>query len=221
MDLKLGRGKLRRHLYMGCRRDGKALVSALKWLFRQDTNMDSWTFNKIAGAVLGTCLMVLGLQNISAGVYKPELPAADKQGFLIEVAAAEEPAAGAGGEAAAVSLGTLLASADATKGATVAKTCAACHDFTKGGPNKVGPNLYEVVERGIGSHEGYAYSEAMLGHKADKWSYDNLDVYLKAPKKYVVGTKMAFGGIGNEKKRADLIAYLASLSDAPKPFPAP
>lgn len=183
--------------------------------------MDSWTFNKIAGAVLGTALMVLGLQNVSKGIYHAEAPAADKQGFLIEVAAAEE-AAPAGGEAGpAKSLGTLLASADVTKGATVAKACAACHSFDKSGPNKTGPNLYEVVERGIGAHEGYAYSEAMLGHKADKWSFDNLDVYLKAPKKYIVGTKMAFGGIGNDAKRADLIAYLASLSEAPKPYPAP
>ncbi len=182
--------------------------------------MDSWTFNKIAGAVLGTALMVLGLQNLSAGVYRAEAPAKDKQGFLIEVAEATEPGAPADG-AAAASLGTMLASADVTNGASVAKACAACHDFTKGGPNKTGPNLYEVVERSIASHEGYAYSDAMLGHKADKWTYDNLNVYLKAPKKYVVGTKMAFGGIGNDKKRADLIAYLASLSDAPKPFPAP
>jgi cytochrome c len=182
--------------------------------------MDSWTFNKIAGAVLGTALMVLGLQNLSAGVYHAEAPAKDKQGFLIEVAEAAEPGAPADG-AAAASLGTLLASADATNGASVAKACAACHSFEKGGANKTGPNLYEVVERGIAAHEGFAYSEAMLGHKADKWTYDNLNVYLKAPKKYIVGTKMAFGGIGNDKKRADLIAYLASLSDAPKPFPAP
>jgi cytochrome c len=175
---------------------------------------------KVWGAIFGTALMVLGLQNLSSVVYHAEAPAKDKQGFLIEVAEAAEPGAPADG-AAAASLGTLLASADATNGASVAKACAACHSFEKGGANKTGPNLYEVVERGIGVHEGYAYSEAMLGHKADKWTYDNLNVYLKAPKKYIVGTKMAFGGIGNDKKRADLIAYLASLSDAPKPFPAP
>jgi cytochrome c len=182
--------------------------------------MDSWTFNKIAGAVLGTALLVLGLQNLGKGIYHAEAPAADKQGFLIEVAEAAEPGAPADG-AAAVSLGTLLASADATNGASVAKACVACHNFEKGGANKTGPGLYELVDRGIGSHEGYAYSEAMLGHKADKWTFDNLNVYLKAPKKYIVGTKMAFGGIANDKKRADLIAYLGSLSDAPKPFPAP
>ena len=183
--------------------------------------MDSWTFNKIAGAVLGTALMVLGLQNLSAGVYHAEAPAADKQGFLIEVAEATEPGAPADAGAAALSLGTLLASADATKGAAVAKACAACHNFEKGGANKTGPDLWDVVERPIASHEGFSYSAALTADKGKPWTYDHLLAFLKAPKKLYPGTKMAFGGIGNDKKRADLIAYLASLSDAPKPFPAP
>lgn len=182
--------------------------------------MDSWTFNKIAGAVLGTALMVLGLENLSAGIYHPTLPPADKQGFLIEVAAAEEAAPG-GEAAAAVSLGTLLASADATKGADVAKACAACHNFTKDGVNKTGPGLWDVVERPIAAHEGFTYSEALSKDKGKPWAYDHLFAFLKAPKKAYPGTKMAFGGIANDKKRADLVAYLASLSDAPKPFPAP
>jgi cytochrome c len=182
--------------------------------------MDSWTFNKIAGAVLGSLLLTLGLQNLSAGIYHPDVPAADKQGFLIEVAEAGE-AAGGGEAGPAASLGTLLASADATKGEAVAKACAACHDFTKGGPNKTGPNLWELVERPMGAHEGFSYSEGFAAHKDDKWTYENLNTFLKAPKKYIAGTKMAFGGIGNDKKRADLLAYLASLADTPKPFPAP
>jgi cytochrome c len=184
--------------------------------------MNSWTFNKISGAVLGTALMVLGLQNLSAGLFHVEHPAADKQGFLIEAAAAEEaaPAAGAAPEAA-MSLGALLAAADPVKGETVGKACAACHNFQKGGANKVGPALYDVVERPIGAAPGYAYSEGFKAKAGEKWSYDNLYVYLKAPKKYIAGTKMAFGGIGNDKKRADLVAYLGTLSDAKKPFPAP
>jgi cytochrome c len=183
--------------------------------------MDSWTFNKIAGAVLATALLVFGLQSLSEVLYHAEAPPHDKSGFLIETAEAEATEGGAGEAAAAVSLGTLLASADATKGATAAKACAACHNFEKGGANKTGPALYNVVERPMGAHEGFTYSEGFAAHKADKWTYENLNTFLKAPKKYIVGTKMAFGGIGNDKKRADLIAYLASLSDAPKPFPAP
>jgi cytochrome c len=183
--------------------------------------MDSWTFNKIAGAVLGTALMVMGLDSLSAGIYHPERPPADKQGFAIEVAEAEAAPAEGGAAAPAVSLGTLLASADATKGAEVAKACQACHNFDKGGANKTGPDLWDVVERPIASHEGFSYSEALTADKGKPWSYDHLSTFLKGPKKLYPGTKMAFGGIANDKKRADLIAYLASLSDAPKPFPAP
>ncbi len=183
--------------------------------------MNSWTFNKISGAVLGTALLVLGLQNLSGSLFHVQHPAEDKQGFLIETAAAEEAAAAGAGAEAAVSLGTLLAAADATKGAAISKACAACHNFEKGAANKTGPLLYNVVERPIASAPEFAYSEGAKSKSAEKWTYDNLNTFLKAPKKFLVGTKMAFGGIGNDKKRADLIAYLASLSDAPKPFPAP
>jgi cytochrome c len=181
--------------------------------------MDSWTFNKIAGAVLGTGLMVLGLGTLGGAIFHHEGPSAEKPGFLIETADAQTGGATSG--AAAVSLGTLLALADAAKGANEAKACAACHDFTKGGPNKTGPNLFDVVERPIASHEGFTYTDGMKAHAAEKWTFENLFTFLSNPKAYAKGTKMAFGGIKNDKKRADLLAYLASLSDAPKPFPAP
>jgi cytochrome c len=181
--------------------------------------MNSWTFNKIAGAVLGTALMVFGLQELSGALFHPHAVDKDKPGFLIETADATE--APGGGEAAAVSIGTLLAAADATKGAEVAKACAACHNFEKGGANKTGPALYDLVERPVAAHEGFAYSEGAKAKSAEKWTYDNLNAFLKAPKGWMPGTKMAYGGVKNDKKRADLLAYLASLSDAPKPFPAP
>jgi cytochrome c len=182
--------------------------------------MDSWTFNKIAGAVLGTGLMVFGLQELSGALFHPHAVDKDKPGFLIETAEAEE-AAGGGEAAAAVSVGTLLASADPAKGAEVAKACGACHNFEKGGANKTGPALYDLVERPVAAHEGFAYSEGAKAKSAEKWTYENLNVFLKGPKAWMPGTKMSYGGVKNDKKRADLLAYLASLSDAPKPFPAP
>jgi cytochrome c len=182
--------------------------------------MDSFEFNKIAGAVLATALLVFGLTELAGIIYHPHAP--EKPGFAIEVAEAE----GAGGEAAAeeapaVSLGTLLASADAAKGQTVFKACAACHDPSNGGPNKVGPNLWGIVGRPHGVHEGFAYSEAMAALKDKPWDYAALNEFLIAPKKAIPGTKMAYGGLKKETDRADLLAYLATLSDAPVPFPAP
>lgn len=182
--------------------------------------MDSFEFNKMAGAVLGTALLVFGLKELTGVIYHSETP--EKPGFAIEVAEATTGGEAAGGEEAAkVSLGTLLASADATKGAAAAKACAACHDFAKGGPNKVGPNLWDVVERAPGSHEGFAYSDAIKAKSAEKWTYEALSEFIKAPKEAVPGTKMGFGGVKKDQTRADLLAYLATLSDAPKPFPAP
>jgi cytochrome c len=182
--------------------------------------MNSFEFNKIAGAVLGTALMVFGLKALTGVIYHSENP--EKQGFVIEVAEAAIGGEQAGGEEpAAVSLGTLLASADGTKGGAIAKACAACHDFTKGGPNKVGPNLYDVVERPHASHAGFNYSDAMKAKSGEPWTYEALDAFIKSPKGGMPGTKMAFGGVKKDKDRADLLAYLATLSDAPKPFPAP
>ncbi len=183
--------------------------------------MDSWTFNKIAGAVLGTGLLVIGLGTLGAAIYHPEAVPHDKPGFKIEVTEGEAAGGEGGGAVASASLGTLLASADATKGATEAKACAACHDFSNASANKTGPGLWNVVERPIASHEGFTYSPGAQEKASEKWTYENLNTFLSNPKGFIKGTKMAFGGVKNDKKRADLLAYLASLSDAPKPFPAP
>jgi len=184
--------------------------------------MDSFEFNKMAGAVLGTALVVFGLKSLAGFVYDSPLP--EKPGFAIEVAEAgtgtEQPADG-GEQPAAESLGAMLAKADAAKGQAVAKACQACHDLTKGGPNKVGPNLWGIVMRKHAAHEGFSYSEAMTAKAGDDWTYEALDAFIKKPSDAVPGTKMGFGGIKKDGDRANLLAYLATLADAPVPFPAP
>lgn len=179
-------------------------------------------FYQIAGAVLGTALIVFGLKALAGAIYYSPEP--EKPGYKIETADATKPADTKGtGEATApaASLGALLAKADAKKGETVAKACAACHDLTKGGPNKVGPNLWGVVGRPRASHEGFQYSDAMASKKGDPWTYENLFAFIKKPSEFVPGTKMAFGGIAKDADRADLLAYLATLADTPVPFPKP
>ena len=182
--------------------------------------MNSFEFNKIAGAVLGSALAVFGLRELSGMIYHSETP--EKQGFAIEAAEAATEAPGA--EAPKVlALADVLKLADLEKGKSVAKKCAACHSFEKGGANKVGPNLWDVVERPVASHEGFSYSDPMKAKAAEikTWSYEHLNAFLIKPSAYVPKTKMAaFGGL-KDADRAAMLAYLQSLSDAPKPFPAP
>ena len=182
--------------------------------------MDSFEWNKIAGAVLGTGLLVFGLKLLGGGLFSSEIP--EKPGFMIATADAQSAdAKPADAGAPALSLGTLLAKADKSSGEAKAKACQACHDFTKGGPNKVGPNLYNVVGRNMASVDGFAYSDGFKAMGGKPWDYEALNAWVKNPKEMVKGTKMAFAGIANDQARADVLAYLGSLSDAPKPFPAP
>ncbi len=179
--------------------------------------MSSLEFNKIAGAVLATGLLVLGLKNFGSELFKTEAP--EKPGYAIEVAQAATTDAAAAVKAEP--LPVLLAKADIGKGMAGAKACAACHNFEKGGANKVGPALWNVVGRKMGSADGFTYSDGFKAMGDKPWEFDALDAWLKAPKEYIPGTKMAFGGIRNDQDRANVIAYLDSLSDAPQPLPKP
>lgn len=178
--------------------------------------MNSFEVNKIAGAVLGAMLFAAGSGFVAELIYHPK--PAGKAGYDLPEAEAEKPAA-AGAEAKVEPIAVRLASANAEKGQGGTKACQACHSFEKGGPNKVGPDLWDVVERKKGAHEGYDYSAAMK-EKGGTWTYADLDEFLTSPKAYVKGTKMGFAGIANPQERANVIAYLHTLSDSPKPLPA-
>jgi cytochrome c len=140
----------------------------------------------------------------------------------IEQAVLPVPAAGAAATVAAapVDLGTLLASADAERGKRTAQTCASCHTFDQGGPNRVGPNLWGIVGRDIGGAGGFAYSKAVAGHPG-AWTYEELDHWLTSPTRAIPGNKMSFNGVRNPKDRANLLAYLGTLGGARVPYPAP
>ncbi len=118
-----------------------------------------------------------------------------------------------------VSLAALLVVADPAKGEKGFKKCAACHTVESGGKNKVGPNLWNIVNRPIASAEGFGYSDAMAGMDG-VWDFERLSAFLSDPKGQVPGTKMAFRGITKDGARADLLAYLRSLSDAPADLPS-
>jgi cytochrome c len=178
--------------------------------------MDSFELNKILGAILGTCLVLLVTSFTAGAIFSPVLP--EKPGF--EIAVKETAEAGAK-EAAAPSeqIEKLLQTASVEKGANAAKKCAACHTFEKDGPNRVGPNLYNIIgdKKGEG-RGGFNFSAAMKA-KGGTWSYEDLNQFILNPKGFVPGTAMGFAGITKDSERADVIDYLHTLSDSPVPLP--
>jgi cytochrome c len=181
--------------------------------------MNSFELNKLAGAFLGVVFFVMTLGLASEALFHE--PKVETPGFAIVVAEAE---AETGGEAEAPAeitpITPLLASADAAAGETVFKKCAACHTAVQGGENKTGPNLWEIVNRPVASHEGFTYSAAMREHVAvdATWNYEALNKFLHGPKKYVPGTAMGFAGLKKEADIANVIAYLRTLAATPAPI---
>lgn len=183
--------------------------------------MNSFEFNKIVGAVLATIFVLFGGSILAEGLFHSEAP--ETPGY--EIVAAEAEAGGAeGGTAKAEDppIAALLQTADAEAGAGQFKKCAACHTAEKGGANKVGPHLWDVVNRPIASVSDFAYSAGMTEFSQGgsvNWDFDHLDGFLKNPKGYVSGTAMGFAGLKDPEARAELIAYLRTLSDNPAPLP--
>ncbi len=178
--------------------------------------MDSFEMNKILGAILGTALIVVALNIASGAIFAPEKPA--KPGYTIAV-----PKEATGGQKEAPAekeppIAQLLGNADPKRGEDAAKVCLACHTFEKGGPTKLGPNLYGIVGRARATMPGFDYSSGMKG-KSGTWTLEDLNQFLAKPQDFVSGTKMTFSGLPRPGVRADVLAYLNSLSDNPAPLP--
>jgi len=174
--------------------------------------MDDRT-NTIAGWVLAAGIAALGLTVVTGEYFHAERP--EKMGYTVE---GVEQEAGAEAAPAEQPIEAYLAKADPAKGADVFKKCGACHTDQKGGPNGIGPQLWDVVGRPRATEAGFAYSDALKG-KPGAWDWDTLGQWLKSPKDFAPGTKMTFAGLSNPQDRANVIAYLNTQSDAPKPLP--
>ncbi len=176
--------------------------------------MDSYEWNKIAGAVLSALLLFFGLPIIAHAVFHVEKP--ETPGYVIEVAAS---VGGAAEEEEVVTVAELLPTADVAEGEKITRQrCVTCHSLVKGGAQGLGPNLWEIVERPMGAVDGFRYSPAMSGY-GESWTFDNLDGFLERPSRFMRGTGMSFAGLRDPEDRADVIAFLRVLSDSPVDLP--
>ena len=179
--------------------------------------MDSFELNKIIAAVLLVALLVIGigkLSNVIFHVEKPKMP-----GYVVEVEQiASTSTSTSVVEEKKVDITVLMAMGDITSGEKIFKKCAACHSIVKGGKNKIGPALYNVVGRKVGDIADYKYSKALAAYDKE-WSFEELNGFLIKPSKWIKGTKMAYAGLRKESDRASVIKYLNQNSDTPQPLP--
>jgi cytochrome c len=167
--------------------------------------MDSFEFNKVAGAVLAACLGAMVVGKVSNALVHPQMP--DKPHIAVtEEAAATAPSPGGAPVKAPPATGTDVAAGKAE----FDKRCLTCHTVDKGGANKVGPNLFGVAGGAKGKVAGFAYSTGMTG-KGGEWTDEDLNEFIFKPANFVKGTKMAYAGVPNDKIRGDIIAFLKSL----------
>ncbi|MGK9235518.1 cytochrome c family protein [Inquilinus limosus] len=181
-------------------------------------------FNKIFAAVL-----LAGIIGMATGIVADILVSPEplkENAFKVDTSAVapSAPAEGGGSTAPAIPpIAPLLASADPAKGQQLSKACTACHTFEKGGPNKVGPNQWNLVGSPMGHKEDFNYSSAIKKKHEEgaHWTYEELNEFLAAPKTHLPGTTMTYAGMKSEKDRADLIAWLRTNADNPQPLPSP
>ena len=179
--------------------------------------MDSFELNKIIAAILMVALLVIGLGKISDSVFhvkKPKTP-----GYQVEVESRIVSNTSQTVEVVEkIDIATIMALGDVASGEKIFKKCAACHSINKGGKNKIGPALYNVVGRAVGGLDGYKYSKALASY-GKEWTFEELNGFLIKPATYLKGTKMSYAGLRKETDRASVIKYLNQNSDNPKPLP--
>ena len=177
--------------------------------------MDSFEINKIIAAVLVTILLVFGIEKISDIVFHVEKPAVE--GYKVEVKLASTSST-EGNSENQVDISALLALGNIEDGKKIFKKCAACHSINADGENKIGPKLWNVIFRPVGSIVDYKYSKALSSY-GKEWTWEELNGFLIKPSKWIKGNKMGFAGLKKEEDRASIILYLNENNDSPKPLP--
>jgi cytochrome c len=176
--------------------------------------MQSFEWNKIIASVLTAMIVAMVTGILASEIVRPKR--LEQPVYVPPGAEGGAPAAPAGGaqQAAAPAVEPIeqyMAKADPKHGEQVAKVCLQCHTFEKGGANKIGPNLFGMMEENIAAVPNYQFSQALAAHKSEKWDPDKLNVWLFKPQEFAKGTKMTFPGLPKPQDRADVTAYLESL----------
>ena len=174
--------------------------------------------NKIIVSIVFALILILGINKVADVIFYVEKP--EKSAY--QVASVTTVASNTSVETNSVSSGSgdimaMFASVSAAEGAKVFKKCAACHSINEGGSNKIGPALWGVLGRSVGSVPDYKYSKAMAAH-GKNWSFEEMNGFLIKPKDWIKGTKMSFAGLKDSKERAAVILYMNGNSDNPLPI---
>ena len=188
-------------------------------LYVQNNNfkMDSFELNKIIAAILMVALLVIGLGKLADGVFYTKIP--EKPGYKVEVENQVTSSVSQVSEIVEkIDIAAVMAQGDIVSGEKIFKKCAACHSINKGGANKIGPALYNVVGRKVGSVSDYKYSKTLASYEKE-WTFEELNGFLQKPSSYLKGTKMSYAGLRKEKDRASIIKYLNQNSDSPLLLP--
>ena len=188
-------------------------------LYVQNNNikMDSFELNKIIAAILMVALLAIGLGKIADGVFHVNKP--EKPGFKVEIENQPTSVVSKDNKVLEkIDIAAVMAQGDVLSGEKIFKKCAACHSINKGGKNKIGPALYNVVGRAVGGVTDYKYSKALASY-GKEWTFEELNGFLLKPASYLKGTKMSYAGLRKEKDRASIIKYLNQNGDNPKLLP--
>ena len=179
--------------------------------------MDSFELNKIIAAILLVVLLIIGLNKLSNVIFYVEKP--EKTGYALELEQVSSTSSSSTEKVEEkVDIAVLMAMGDIASGEKIFKKCAACHSIVKDGQNKIGPALWNVVNRKVGSVSDYKYSKALAAYDKE-WNFEELNGFLIKPAKWIKGTKMAYAGLRKEKDRASIIKYLNQNSDSPVQLP--
>ena len=175
--------------------------------------MNSFEINKIITAILVTILVVFGIGKISDIIFDQ-----DKENIVAYKVEAPEGEALQTSTEKSVDINALLAMGDIAHGEKIYKKCKACHSIKQGGGNKIGPALWNVIFRPVGSITDYKYSKALSSY-GKEWTWEEMNGFLIKPSKWIPNNKMGFAGLKSEKDRASVILYLNQNSNNPKPLP--